>query len=119
MEEPSGSPQGSGDFCAPWQELKPRIHPLQLLGTLPWVIYSSGPCVHLIPNAPLQGDNLSQMLWRGSHCSSLLGGTEVSGLSFSLDSFIMEIFLLWALSFVFLCGVYNKGSSVLALKQLQ
>lgn len=48
--EASGSPQGSRDFCTPWQELKPRTRPLQLLGSLPWVTYSPRPHVHLTPN---------------------------------------------------------------------
>lgn len=50
VEGTLGSPQGSGNFCAPWQELKPRTQPLQLLGSLPWVTYSRGPHVHLTPN---------------------------------------------------------------------
>lgn len=38
---------------------------------------------------------------------------------FPLTVLLWKYFLLWALSFVFLCGFYNRGSSVLALKQLQ
>lgn len=38
---------------------------------------------------------------------------------FPLTVLLWKYFLLWALSFVFLCGLYNRGFSVLALKQLQ
>lgn len=38
---------------------------------------------------------------------------------FPLTVLLWKYFLLWALSFVFLCGVYNRGFSVLVLKQLK
>lgn len=98
MEGASGSLQGSGDFCAPWQKLKPRNQPLQLLGSLPWVTYSPSPhvCLTLNCSSPIRVLRrwfISSALERSLlFLIKLLGIAKVSSPSSPLDSFIMEIF---------------------------
>lgn len=81
---------------------------------LPWSMCASHP-KYSSPRRQF----ISSALERGVTVPNYLPVQRFLVSHFPLTVLLWKYFLLWALSFVFLCGFYRRGSSVLAPKQLQ
>lgn len=81
---------------------------------LPWSMCASHPKC----SSPRR-QFISSALERGVTVPNYLAVQRFLVSHFPLTVLLWKYFLLWALSFVFLCGFYNWGSPVLAPKQLQ